>query len=265
MALPGLFSYLFWHAWTSTPFDWWKCQLNFALWCAGAGCGVSFEDHLQATDLLLRGLYTFHVYYTTRGILEELRVALPRDLTSGTRRLTMPGPTSGSAPSSECQLTQTGGRLDNGCQGLGSYSTYMEPSGAYRHSHQAQGPFFHLMDANRHYRDISRAWTTFILDNSNGFTRAGVHRLIDSIRTYIWAILGAQYQTRSNILKAGTVFDAQGQFVSNVEDAIASPVDIPALSENAPVCINPPGLYVWNWALPVTERHGTPSRKHPGL
>ena len=28
---------------------------------------------------------------------------------------------------------------------------------------------------------------------------------------------------------------------------------------------HPPGLCVWNLALPVTERHGTPSGKHPGL
>ena len=47
------------------------------------------------------------------------------------------------------------------------------------------------------------------------------------IRTYVWAILGAQTQTRSNILKAGTGFDAQKQYLANVEDAIASPVDIP--------------------------------------
>lgn len=68
----------------------------------------------------------------------------------------------------------------------------------------------------------------FILDKSDGFTQAGVVRLNDSIRTYVWAILGAQAQTRSNILKVGTGFDAQKQFTANLEDAIASPVDIPS-------------------------------------
>ena len=68
----------------------------------------------------------------------------------------------------------------------------------------------------------------FILDKSEGFTQAGVERLNDSIRTYVWAILGAQAQTRSKIFKAGTGFDAQKQFLANVEDAIASPVDIPS-------------------------------------
>ena len=104
----------------------------------------------------------------------------------------------------------------------------MEPSGAYRHAHYPDAPFFHPKGAIRHNRDISGAWTMFILDKSEGFTQAGVERLSDSIRTYVWAILGAQAQTRSNILKAGTGFDAQKQFLAIVEDAIASPVDIPS-------------------------------------
>ena len=103
----------------------------------------------------------------------------------------------------------------------------MTPCGAYRHAHVAQGPFFHPKDAMRHYRDISGAWTTFVLDKSEGFTQAGVESLNESIRTYVWAILGAQAQTRSNILKTGTGFDAQKQFLADIEDAIASPVDIP--------------------------------------
>ena len=76
----------------------------------------------------------------------------------------------------------------------------MTPSGAQRHAHAAQGPFFHPKDAMRHNRDISRAWMTFVLDKSEGYTKAGVERLNNSIRTYVWAILGAQAQTRSNIL-----------------------------------------------------------------
>ena len=84
----------------------------------------------------------------------------------------------------------------------------MTPSGAYRHAHVAQGPFFHPKDAMRHNRDISGASMTFVLHKSESFTQAGAERLNDSIRTYVWAILGAQAQTRSNFLKTGTGFDA---------------------------------------------------------
>ena len=88
----------------------------------------------------------------------------------------------------------------------------MTPSAAYRHAHVAQGPFFHPKDAMLHNRDISGAWTTFVLDKSEGFTQAGVERLNDLIRTNIWAILGAQAQMRSNILKTRTGFDARKNF-----------------------------------------------------
>ena len=50
----------------------------------------------------------------------------------------------------------------------------MTPSGAYRHAHVGQGPFFHPKDTMHHNRDISGAWTTFALDKSEGFTKASV-------------------------------------------------------------------------------------------
>ena len=104
----------------------------------------------------------------------------------------------------------------------------MTPSHEYRHAHQAQGIFFHPTDAIRHNRDISAAWTTFVRDKSDGFTQASVTRLNDSIRTYVLAILESQAITCSNILSTGTEFDAEKQFLVNVEDSIASPVDIPS-------------------------------------
>ena len=74
--------------------------------------------------------------------------------------------------------------------------------------------------------EADEAWSTFLLDKSQGFT--GVEHLNDSIRTFVWAILGAMAQTRSANLWAGTSFNAQKQFLANVEDAISSPVDIPS-------------------------------------
>ena len=56
--------------------------------------------------------------------------------------------------------------------------------------------------------EANKTWTTSILDNSNGFTRAGVERINGSIRTYCWAILGSQSQTKTGILETGTAFDA---------------------------------------------------------
>ena len=133
-----------------------------SLWFATAGCGVSFEDHRQAKDPFLASVYWFHVYYTTRRILEELHITVPGDKSHSWyqndydarayKRLC-----------SEFGLsldTDWRQKLDHGCQGLGSWSIYMTPSHEYRHAHQAQGIFVHTMDAIRHN---------------------------DSIRTYVWA------------------------------------------------------------------------------
>ena len=53
-----------------------------------------------------------------------------------------------------------------------------------------------------------------------GFTHAGVERLNDSIRTYVWAILGAQDQVRTPILGSGTAFTARKRFLTNISAAI---------------------------------------------
>ena len=107
---------------------------------------------------------------------------------------------------------------------------------------------------------VSNAWTTFILDNSNGFTKAGVKRINERIRNYCWAILGSQSQTRTNILGTGTAFDAQKQFLTNIEDPINSPMDLPsqiAIYQNTlKYARNKIYFAFWNWTLYGTQRHG---------
>ena len=84
-----------------------------------------------------------------------------------------------------------------------------------------------ITDVSIRKGDAMAAIGSFVLDRSNGFTRAGVSRINDSVRTLVWAILGAQAQARSSILGVGRAFDAQKQFLANVEDAINSTVDLP--------------------------------------
>ena len=67
-----------------------------------------------------------------------------------------------------------------------------------------------------------------MLDEGKGFTQAGIVRINDSIRTFVWAILGAQSQARTSILGTGRAFEAQRQFLTNVEMSINSAVDIPS-------------------------------------
>jgi hypothetical protein len=49
-----------WNTWLHSSFNWWQCQLNFAVWCASTGCGVSYNDHLIIKDSLTSSVYMFH-------------------------------------------------------------------------------------------------------------------------------------------------------------------------------------------------------------
>ena len=65
--------------WVLTPMQFWQNQLNFAVWCATTGCGVSKEDHLQHKDPMIRSLYRFHAYYQIRRILHDLECPTPNN------------------------------------------------------------------------------------------------------------------------------------------------------------------------------------------
>ena len=244
--LPHISSEKILNRWHQSPMDFYQNQVNLAVWLATSGCGVSWRDHLDIDRPLARSVFRFHVYYQVRRILEELQAPLPQD------RAWSPfqNPYDRRAYERICREfgvdPATDWRANGPNHGLGQVYFYVTHTG-YR-------PIYGVGDPN-HY-DPSRmsfsqnttnsivhvdyiaqgpeadeAWSTFILDKSQGFTAPGVERVNDSIRTYVWAILGAQAQTRSAILGAGTSFDAQKQFLANVEDAISSPADIPSAIE----------------------------------
>ena len=142
----------------------------------------------------------------------------------------------------------------------------MTPSGAYRSAHAAQDPFCHPKDAIRHNLDISGAWTSFVFDQSEGFRQAGVERVNDSIRNYVWAILGAQAQTRSNILKTGTGFMPIRNSWQISKTRLPRLWTSPAASvgiKNTPVCVHAFRSRLRNRALSDAERHGAPPELYP--
>ncbi len=64
--------------WLSGPdMSYWPQQLNFAVWCATTGCGISREifdtNHsFQGLPAIVRNFYIFHVYFTIRRILFQM-------------------------------------------------------------------------------------------------------------------------------------------------------------------------------------------------
>lgn len=224
-------------AWRAHPMQFWQNQLNFALWCATAGSGVSMQDHVLGPNALMTSLYTFHVYYQTRRVLSEMQAPLPQDAPWDAFN----NPYDRKAYERLCAEFRvppnTDWRIKLPNQGLG---TMRQRSHGVARGDDRMGnyaPGFHGFSwSNGVQMKINHIgqegpddlWRTFLLDKSFGFTQAGVERLNDSIRTYVWAILGAQAQTRTRILGTGTAFDAQKQFLANLEDAISSSVDLPS-------------------------------------
>ena len=226
--------------WHQTPMGFYQNQVNFAVWLATTGCGVSWRDHLDINRFLARSVFRFHVYYQVRRILDELQAPLLQDQAWSPFQ----NPYDRRAYERICLEfgVDPESQKDSNSRGLGTVYQYnhgYQPKGSWNQSHMRFQPYSSLsanssLWAREHVSYISQgpeadeAWSLFILDNSQGFTAPGVERLNNSIRTYVWAILGAQAQTRTSILGSGTAFDAQNQFLANAEDAISSPVDIPS-------------------------------------
>ena len=239
--LPNITSDELVQAWRKTPMQFWQNQLNFAVWCATAGCGVSAEDHLSASDGFLKSFYRFHVYYQIRRILEELKAPLPYEETWDA-----------------VNNSYDRGVYERICREFGviPHSSYWKVKGpnwglglVYFYRKEYKG-FYGLGDEEYDSRTMSftketndirkigylrqiafgidTAWKNFILNKSDGLTEPGVGRLNDSIRSYVWAILSAQVLTRSGILGTGAAVYARKHFLVLVENVIKSPVDIPS-------------------------------------
>ena len=210
-------------------------QLNFAVWCASTGCGVSIRDHLNSANKLASSFFRFHIYYQTRKILEELSCTIPgQSIFNATdNRINV---LKFQKVCNEFNITTSKDfRIkvgDNG--GLGTmyntnyYGTRIslvqyvyDPNkyGFIENSTLEMTKIDYVLQV-----DATDGWKHFLLDKSEKFTRAGYIRLDDSIRTYVYCILGAQAQTRSSILNSP---ETQQTFVDLLDKNINSMFSIP--------------------------------------
>ena len=63
--------------WLNAPdMNYWPQQLNFSVWCATSGCGISPFESLNYPKVI-NSFIKFHIYFTIRRILYELSLPLP--------------------------------------------------------------------------------------------------------------------------------------------------------------------------------------------
>ena len=235
--------------WLGKPdMSFWPQQLNFALWCATTGCGVSREMFFSNSSLQLsdqvRTFYQFHVYYTTRKILYEMggiqsKNALPDDPAfnqkdnpydiASYKRICAEF---GVDPSTDFRFTYGQNH------GLG-YVNIMYSDGPFAQK-KWQYPPADLSNPSsqrlagdsgttsnntiafiRNDQGADTQFEHFVPAQTSGLTLNGLGRINQSIMAFGYCILGSQANTRSSILgNLGTARNTQTDFLVLIEDSI---------------------------------------------
>ena len=222
--------------WLAGPnMNYWPQQLNFAVWCATTGFGISREILFELIfSQELRSFYLFHVYFTIRGILFE-----------------MSGIQSVSALPGDPTFSQTNNKYD-----IASYNSIckefgIDPSSDFRYKsgeNHGLGKVFiyvggvgarltYLPYPTEHAKFSDEGgkasygnavyfiqFDFFVPDEARGLTQAGLSRLNQSIEALVYCLLGSQVNVRSSILgDGGKAKEAQSEFLVLMEDAIRQP------------------------------------------
>ena len=232
--------------WLAGPnMRYWPQQLNFAVWCATTGCGISREifDNNNAMPENVRAFYKFHIYFTVRRILFQMGgiqsiSALPGDPTfdqinnkydvASYKRICNEF---GVDPSSDFRFT----RGEN--HGLGSVYIYVSnigpskeegdiyPGGSKKFSDEggsgSKGNLIYYIEPD----DAAYGQADWFCPNvAEGLTQAGLSRINQSIEAFVYCVLGSQVNVRSSILgSGGRAKEAQSEFLVLVEDSIRQP------------------------------------------
>jgi len=218
----------------------WPQQLNFAVFCATQGCGVSREIFDSGMNLppQIRAFYIFHVYFTVRRILFQLGdiqsiSALPEEPTfnqmnnhydvASYKRICGEF---GIDPSSDFRFSSSTN------SGLGVL--YVKPWGESPTKTDYKYPGWNKLsdDGGKLIKgnliefiwpDLfgDRQFDWFAPNTANGLTQAGLARIYQSIEAFVYCVLGAQVNIRSSILgSGGRTKEAQSEFLVLMEDAI---------------------------------------------
>ena len=231
--------------WLAAPnMKYWPQQLNFAVFCATQGCGVSREIFDSGLDLTqqVRAFYRFHVYFTVRRILYQLGgiqsvSSLPGDPifnqfknnynVSSYKKLCSEF---GIDPTSDFRFTRGAnhglGRVYAGVTGKGKIKTPVSYpwTEEFKDEEDESGTKGKLI-AYIEQDDVANDQADWFAPNkANGLTQAGLSRINQSIEAFVYCSLGSQVNVRSSILGVGgRAKEAQSEFRVLMEGAIRQP------------------------------------------
>ena len=239
-------------SWLSGPkMKYWPQQLNFALWCATTGSGISWEI-LNKLSQQLRAFYRFNVYFTVRRILFEMGgiqsfSALPGDLTFSQTDNKYDSPSYkricaefGIDPNTDFRFTRGQNHGLGYCYvpgdpqpfkhwtyppaSLDNPSSQRFPDERGSATQTANKYLGNELDHIINEEGSDHQFDWFVPDKAEGLTQAGLSRLNQSIEAFVYCVLGAQVNVRSSILgDGGRAKEAQTEFLVLLEDSIRQP------------------------------------------
>lgn len=218
--------------------SYWPQQLNFTVWCATTGCGISRELFDSKNTLLnlppspshqVRVFFLFHVkvYFTIRRILYKMGgvqniAVLSDDPTlknidnhydvASNKRLCRDF---GIDPKSDFRFN------DGPNHGLGRVYIYVSYSGPEATAFKYPGEDSKFSDESgsaekenlicyiENGGNAASQFDFFTPNTSSGLTQAGLSRLNQSIEAFVYCMLGVQVNVRSSILGDGGRSHAQ--------------------------------------------------------
>ena len=188
-------------------FHMYRCQLNFALYCASSALAVSMQ-HLNHPNMLIRSVYRFYVYYHMRLILYRLKVALPRE-----ERYKK-----ANNPYSKEDYFQV-------CEEYGVDPLEVWLFGDWYYTEK--WAVFCCNEGKRTKVAPPKNLTHWILKTSKGFMRIGLTIISKSVRAYVYLLLTSQVQARSKIVgKTTNAFEAQNIYMNSFEELLKSDYSI---------------------------------------
>ena len=224
------------NAWLNAPdYKYWPQQLNFAVWCATSGCGISLVE-LEKWPKIVQGFLKFHVYFTTRRVLYELGVPLP-DESAFNQTNNVYNKSAFSALCNEFGVVNADFRFKKGRNhgmgnvyvggdseeyemDIGSKASYW-PRRVYLFTDEGATARKGNRIYNIHNLDGKKQYSWFVPSEGVGLTRRGMGRINRSLEAFVYCVLGAQVNIRSGIVgDSGGAVEAQQEMMKLFESAV---------------------------------------------